>query len=139
MKKDLLLEVLSHHGQVVKEDEVESVRFQTIDGPVTILSNHISYFGAVQIGVVDYVLNGKVNKLVIGSHGIIEVFKNHVTIIVHTAERPEDIDIERAKRDRDEAMYLIDHGKPKTTGGFDSHLALKLAKARISLGEESEN
>ena len=94
MKSDLLLEVLSHHGQILKEDNVESVRVQTMEGPVTILSNHVAYFGTVQIGIVDYMKDGKIKKLVMGSHGIIEVFKNHVTIIVHTAEKAEDIDID---------------------------------------------
>ena len=138
MKSDLLLEVLSHHGQTLKEDSVDSVRVQTMDGPVTILSDHTAYFGTVQIGIVEYVKNGKMKKLVMGSHGIIEVFKNHVTIIVHTAEKAEDIDIERAKQDRDEALELISKGIPKTPGGFDVHLALKLANNRITLGEEIE-
>lgn len=139
MKSDLLLEVLSHHGQTLKEDGVESVTVETPAGPTTFLSDHIAYFGAVQIGVVTYKKAGKIKKLVMGSHGIVEIFKNHITIMVHTAEKAENIDIERAKRDKKDAIEAIRKGLDKTEGGFDVHLALELANNRIALGEEVEN
>ncbi|MCI0502442.1 MAG: F0F1 ATP synthase subunit epsilon [Fusobacteria bacterium] len=139
MKSDLLLEVLSHHGQIVKEDEVELVDVPTMLGHTTILSNHTAYYGAVQIGVLRYKKNGVNKKVAIGTHGIVEVFKNHVTIIVHTAERAENIDVARAKIDKEEALELISNGIAKTPGGFDVQLALKLANYRIALGEEIES
>lgn len=139
MKSDLLLEVLSHHGQTLKEDGVESVTVETPIGPTTFLSDHTAYFGAVQIGVVSYKKEGKIKKMVMGSHGIVEVFKNHVTIMVHTAEKAENIDIARARRDRDEALELIKNGIEKTEGGFEVYMALELANSRIALGEELEN
>lgn len=139
MKNDLLLEVLSHHGQVLKEDEVESVTVETIDGPVTILTNHTAYFGAVQIGIIKYILHGKEKKIVIGSHGIIEVYKNHVSIVVHTAEKAEDIDINRAQKDREEALEAIKNGEKTVNNGFDVALALKLANYRIEVGKKVES
>lgn len=139
MKNDLLLEVLSHHGQVLKEDEVESVTVQTIDGPVTILSNHTAYFGAVQIGIIKYTLHKEEKKIVIGSHGIIEVYKNHISIVVHTAEKAENIDVTRARKDKEEALAAIDRGEKTVDDGFDVNLALKLANYRISVGEELES
>ena len=41
------------------------------------------------------------------SEGLIKVEDNHVLILADTIERPEDIDVNRAKRDADEAREIL--------------------------------
>ena len=130
---DLLLEVLSHHGQILKTDGVESVNLPTIMGPTTIMSNYCPYYGLVQIGILTYRKDGVERKIALGTHGIAEVYKNHVSVFVHTAEFAEDIDFERARKSREKALGLIEAGIEKTEGGLRAELALKKANIRLAL------
>lgn len=130
---DLLLEVLSHHGQILKTDGVESVNLPTVLGPTTIMSNHCPLYALVQIGVLTYRKDDVERKIALGTHGIVEVYKNHVSVFVHTAEFAEDIDFARARKAREEALGLLKAGIEKTEGGLRAELALKKANMRLSL------
>lgn len=136
---DLLLEVLSHHGQILKADGVEMVDVPTAMGPTTILKNHTSYISQLEIGVLKYKKDGIIKKVALGTHGIIEVYKNHVSIFVHTAENEEDIDIARAKRAKELAEGLLAQGIDEIESGFRAELALKKALVRLSLGKSNED
>ncbi len=136
---DLLLEVLSHHGQILKADGVEMVDVPTINGPTTILRNHISYISQLEIGVLKYKLNGITKKVALGTHGMVEVYKNHVSVFVHTAENEEDIDVARARRAKELAEGLLAEGIEEIETGFKAELALKKALVRLSLGKSNED
>ena len=135
----LLSEVLSHHGQIVKADNVEMVNLPTVNGPTTILRNHTSYMSLLNIGVLRYKKDGIEKRVALGTHGMVEVFKNHVTVYVHTAENEEDIDIIRAKRAKELAEGLLSKGINEIEAGFKADLALKKALIRLSLGKSNEN
>ncbi|MDD2371696.1 MAG: ATP synthase F1 subunit epsilon [Firmicutes bacterium] len=136
---DLLLEVLSHHGQILKADNVEMVNMPTVNGPATILRNHTSFISLLNIGVLRYKKDGIEKKVALGTHGIVEVYKNHVSIYVHTAENEEDIDIMRAKRAKELAEGLLSQGIHEIEAGFKAELALKKALIRLSLGKTHED
>lgn len=136
---DLLLEVLSHHGQILKADGVEMVDVPTLQGPTTILRNHMSYISQLEIGVLKYKKDGIVKKVALGTHGLIEVYKNHVSVFVHTAENEEDIDVARARRAKELAEGLLSQGIEEIEAGFRAELALKKALVRLSLGEHNED
>ncbi len=136
---DLLLEVLSHHGQILKADNVEMVNLPTTKGPTTILNNHTSYMSLLNIGVLRYKKNGIEKKVALGTHGLVEVYKNHITVYVHTAENAESIDVLRAKRAKELAEGLLSKGISEIEAGFKADLALKKALIRLSLGKYDEN
>lgn len=136
---DLLLEVLSHHGQILKADNVDMVDVPTLNGPTTILRNYTSYIAQLEIGVLKYRKDGVLKKVALGTHGMIEVYKNHVTVFVHTAENEEDIDYARARRSKELAEGLLAKGIDEIEAGFKAELALKKALVRMSLGEYHED
>jgi F-type H+-transporting ATPase subunit epsilon len=136
---DLLLEVLSHHGQILKADGVDMVDVPTVMGPTTILRNHISYVSQLEIGILKYRKDGILKRVALGTHGMVEVYKNHVSVFVHTAENEEDIDVARARRAKELAEGLIAQGIEEIETGFRAELALKKALVRLSLGETHED
>ncbi len=81
------------------DSEAESIVLPAIDGEVQILANHEECVialkeGEVRIGTTD----GKMIPAVCGS-GFAEVNSdNQVEILVDTIERPEEIDVRRAKK-----------------------------------------
>ncbi len=136
---DLLLEVLSHHGQILKADNVEMVNIPAINGPTTILNNHASYISLLNIGVLRYKKEGIEKKVALGTHGLVEVYKNHISIYVHTAENEEDINVIRAKKAKELAEGLLSKGINEIEAGFRAELALKKALVRLSLGKTYED
>lgn len=136
---DLLLEVLSHNGQILKADNVEMIVVPGEVGPTTILKNHAPYFGKLNIGVLRYIKDGVEKKAALGTHGIVEVYKNHVSIFVHTAENEEDIDVARARRAKEWAEDILAKGIVEIETGYRAELALKKALIRMSVGEKHES
>ncbi len=59
-----------------------------------------------------YKVGGKANYVFVAG-GFAEVSGNKVTILAEVAERPEDIDIERARRAQDRAKQRMDREKDK--------------------------
>lgn len=91
--------------RVVFEDEILWVTLPSIDGEITILPNHIQYITMLRAGEM---LLKKVDSSIwlFVSGGFIEFSNNNLTILADTAERAEDIDIERAKEARRRAEEI---------------------------------
>ena len=62
---------------------------------------------AIIPGAVTFTVPGQPERIAAVSEGLLKVENNDVLIIVDSAERPEDIDINRAKRAADEAREII--------------------------------
>ena len=135
---DLLLEVLSHHGQILKEDLVEMVQLPTVSGPVTILRNHAPYYATLDIGILTYRVNGQEEQVALGTHGLAEVFMNHVSVFCHTAERADSIDVERALRAEEKALALMEAGVSFSEGGLPPAIVLKKARLRLKLAKKHQ-
>lgn len=133
---DLLLEVLSHHGPVLKEDNVEMVLLPTKLGPTAILRNYAPFYTALKIGVLTYRIEGVEKKVALGTHGIAEVYMNHISVFCHTAENAENIDMDRARKSKEKAEAIIARGGERTEGGLKAELALKKALVRLAVGAE---
>lgn len=92
------------YDKIFYDDEAASVVLPAIDGEVQILTNHEECVvalkeGEVRIGTTD----GKMIPAVCGS-GFAEVNSdNQVEILVDTIERPEEIDVRRAKEAKERA------------------------------------
>ena len=117
------------HLQIVTPDggffdgEAERVSVRTIDGEAAVLSNHIPYVIALGTGEARVVVNGQTRRAA-ASGGMLAVTPGHVRVVATTFEWAEDIDVERAKRAKEDAEQRIQNAK-------DPH-ELQLAKARLS-------
>jgi F-type H+-transporting ATPase subunit epsilon len=95
MAEKLTLEVVTPYGSVLSE-EVEEVVAPGSEGEFGVLPGHISFVTTLKIGILTYKQNGNVRYVFVNS-GYAEVHEDKVLILADSAERAEDIDVERAK------------------------------------------
>ncbi|MDD5489885.1 MAG: F0F1 ATP synthase subunit epsilon [Candidatus Moranbacteria bacterium] len=91
--------------RTVFEDQIDQVILPTADGEITVLPNHIPLISVLQAGELIAKKDGEEIAMAV-SGGIVEVRKNEMTILADTAERAEEIDMERAEEARARAEKL---------------------------------
>lgn len=89
------LEIVTAERMVYSEN-VDMLVVPGIDGQLGILPNHAPLLTALQPGEIRVDKDGEENFMAV-SGGFLEVLANRVTILADTAERAEEIDIERAE------------------------------------------
>ena len=89
------------------EGECESLIVPTIEGQYGILANHSNMIGAVVPGILQYRILGQPTQTAAVSTCLVKIENNEVLVLVDTAERPEEIDENRARRAADEAKEAI--------------------------------
>ena len=92
---------------VLYEGPCESLIVPTSQGQYGILANHSNMISAVIPGLLTYRVPDGEEQFAAVSAGIVKVENNEVLVLVDTAERPEDIDANRAKRAADEAKEAM--------------------------------
>jgi len=89
------------------EGPCESLTIPTSDGEQCILAHHSSMIAAVLPGTMRYRIPGGETQMAAVSPGMVKVENNDVLVLVDSAERPEEIDAARARREADEAMEAL--------------------------------
>lgn len=90
------------------EGECESLEVPTADGQYGVLAHHMNQIAAIVPGMLKYRAPGETEfNIAAVSEGLIKIEDNEVLILADTAERPEEIDINIAKRDAEEAQEAI--------------------------------
>ncbi len=89
------------------EGECESLVIPTIEGQYGIMAHHSDMIGALVPGVLKFRGPGEPDRIASVSAGLVKIEKNDVLVLVDAAERPEDIDANRARRAADEAKEAI--------------------------------
>lgn len=109
MSDKLLLEIVTPEKMVVSE-EVKEVIAPGINGEFGILPEHTPFLSVLKSGQISFTtVKNEVKKLVV-SWGYAEVKKDAVIILAETAERPEEIDVERAVEARKRAEERLSSG-----------------------------
>ena len=85
----------------------ESLRFPGSDGQYGVQAGHWNMITAIVPGTLRFRTPEGGSQVAAISEGLIKVEDNHVLILADTIERPEDIDVNRAKRDADEAREIL--------------------------------
>ncbi len=119
-------EIVTPEGPVLKEQVIQ-VTVPTKQGEITILPGHIPLVASLLPGVIETKReDGKMDIMSV-SGGFIEVLKNKVVILADTAERAEEIDIDRVEEARKRAEEI-----KKDTRQFDqerfANISAKIAK-----------
>lgn len=83
--------------KVLYEGECESLVIPTPWGQYGILANHCKAICAVVAGRLTYRVAGGKNQYAAVSDGLVKIDNNDVLILVDTAERPEEIDVNKAR------------------------------------------
>lgn len=95
MMDTFLLEIVTPYGLLISED-VEQVTAPGIEGEFGVLKGHTPFLTALKPGEFTYG-KGNFSCSLAVSWGYAEVGPDKVTILAETAEKAEEIDLERAK------------------------------------------
>jgi F-type H+-transporting ATPase subunit epsilon len=105
MAEILELEVATPERLLVRE-EVTEVQLPGKDGYLGILPGHAALLSILGTGFLNYVAGGKRRYLSVQG-GFVEVLPDHVRVLANVAERAEEIDVERAKKDLAKAQEEV--------------------------------
>lgn len=95
MADKLKLEVVTPYKTVLSE-EVDEITATGALGEFGLLPGHAPLLSSLKVGEFSYKSSGVVNTMAM-NWGYLEIENDKVIILVETAERAEDIDLERAK------------------------------------------
>jgi len=127
------LEVATPERLLVRED-VADVQVPASNGYLGILPGHAPLLGRLGTGFLSYAAGGRRRYMAIQG-GFLEVLPDHIRVLADLAERAEEIDVDRAKADLQQATGQVMHPDPHA----DPAVALEkaaLAQARIDAGQK---
>ena len=131
--KILHLEVITPDAAVLHED-VDFVLVRALDGDLGIMPNHAPLIASLSIWPLCYDRGGKRQYVTVAS-GFLEVHDNTVTVITPASEKPEDIDVARAKSAEKRAEdRLAAHAADIDTARAEA--ALQRALRRLDVAEK---
>lgn len=99
MAEQLQLEVVTPERRLLSE-QVNSVTVPGRGGELGILPGHAALISDLQTGVLSYNEDGTTFQLLV-SGGFVEVNDDRVSVLAEIAERPEEIDVARARLARE--------------------------------------
>ena len=106
------------------DGEVISLRVRVIDGDVSLLANHMDYVSAVGIGEAAIKTADGQTRTAACIGGMLSMINNEASLIATTFEWADQIDLERAKRAKENA-------EAKIAAAADNKHELLLAKAKL--------
>ncbi|SRR5258708_2024793 len=130
MAEVLQLEIVTPEKKVV-DTAAEEVQIPGKNGYLGVLPGHAPLITELAVGEISYRANSQEQKLAV-AWGFAEVLPNKVTILAETAERPSEIDVDRARKSKDRAQQLLTNGDPNVDveRALDS---LKRAEVRLEV------
>jgi F-type H+-transporting ATPase subunit epsilon len=119
--------------RVIYSDDVDIVIAPGIEGQMAILPSHAPLLTMLQPGELVVRKDGEETAIFV-SGGFLEVMQNRVTILADTAERAEEIDIERAEEAKRRAEERL-AGRLPEMDLARAEIALRRALTRIKVAE----
>ena len=135
MAQQLELEVITPERLVLNET-VSMVTVPGLGGELGILPGHTPLISALQTGVLTYVQDGR-NVLLHVSGGFVEVRDDHVSVLAEVAERPEEIDVARAKLAREHVEKQLSSWTGTEEDFETSRAKLERSMVRLKLASGS--
>jgi F-type H+-transporting ATPase subunit epsilon len=117
---------------MVFSGDVNEILAPGVQGELGILPKHAPLITVLSPGEVIVRRAGQPDLFVVVSGGWMEVRPNHVTILARTAERAEEIDVQRAEAARARAQQLLEAGVPREERAV-LEMALRRSVARVKV------
>ena len=89
--------------KIVLKEQILQVTVPTRNGEITVLPNHIPLVASLQPGVIEIKKEDGTPVVISVSGGFIEVLKDKIVLLADTAERAEEIEVDRAEEARKRA------------------------------------
>ena len=133
MANTFQLEIVTPVKLMVKE-AAEEAQIPGLSGYLGILPGHAPLITELAVGVITYRASGATHTLSV-AWGFMEVLQDKVTILAEAAERPQEIDVERAQKAKDRAEQRLKSNDLKVdyTRAED---ALQRAETRLNVAKE---
>jgi F-type H+-transporting ATPase subunit epsilon len=129
MADTIQIEVVTPERMVVK-DTADDVQIPGKDGYLGILPGHAPLITELAVGEISYRHGGQTKRLSV-AWGFAEVLPDKVTILAETAERADEIDVNRAQSAKQRAEDELKKAGP--SGDEKAQLALLRANTRIEV------
>ena len=131
MADELTLEIVTPE-RVVFNGVVEEVTIPGTEGEFGVLRGHASLLSSVDVGELAFVRDHKKTRFAVNT-GYVEVTASKVTVLVETAERADEIDVERARRARERAEGKMTKLSKEDADFEKAKLALLRAVTRLNV------
>ena len=129
------LEIVTPEKKVV-DTAAEEVQIPGKNGYLGVLPGHAPLITELAVGEISYRENSQESRLAV-AWGFVEVLPDKVTILAETAERPSEIDVERARKSKERAEQRLTSGD--TAVDVDRALdALHRAEARLDVADKGK-
>jgi F-type H+-transporting ATPase subunit epsilon len=123
--------------RAVVHENVDELQIPGREGYFGVLPGHAPLFSELKIGVVGYRKGTSWTQLAV-SWGFVEVLPNQVRILAETAERSNEIDVERAQRAKERAEQRLTRTAEDTD--YDrARVALERALVRLQVSGKSHS
>jgi len=129
----LSVEIVTPTSQIF-ESEVDYLRAPGTDGLFGVMPGHVPSVITLDIGEIAVEQTGD-RKYIATSGGYAEIHAERVVLIVETAERVEEIDVNRAKSAEKRARERLEHKREDTVDETRANAALQRALNRIRIAD----
>jgi F-type H+-transporting ATPase subunit epsilon len=133
MAQTFQLEIVTPERLLVS-DLAEEMQIPGKSGYLGVLPQHAPLITELGVGEITYRKGTETHRLAV-AWGFAEVLPDKVTILAETAEKAEEIDIERAQRAKQQAEALLKKG-PEETDYLRAEVALERAITRLKVAEK---
>ncbi|AKL93738.1 F-type ATP synthase epsilon subunit [Clostridium aceticum] len=123
--------------RIFYDDEVEMAVVRTSEGDLGIMNDHISTVAPIKIGKMKIKTDGNVKEAAIAG-GFVKIEQGKTTIIVDSAEWPEEIDIKRAEEAKQRAEKRLG-GNRENIDLIRAEIALRKAINRLEIVQSSKH
>ena len=123
-----ILNITASSGEFY-QGSCESMVLPVKDGVYGVQAGHSPVLVAIHMGMLKFTVDGETREILVGD-GIAEVTPTFVLLLVDSAERPEDIDKNRAEAARIRAEERLQH-KRSMHEYYQSKIALDRAMQRL--------
>ena len=123
-----ILNITASSGEFY-QGSCESMVLPVKDGVYGVQAGHSPVLVAIHVGMLKFTVDGETREILVGD-GIAEVTPTFVLLLVDSAERPEDIDKNRAEAARIRAEERLQH-KQSMHEYYQTKIALDRAMQRL--------
>ncbi len=124
--------------RTVYEDEVKQVSLMTESGEITVLPGHIPLVSNLRAGEIRLIENDGTEQLLVASTGFAKVRDgNKVIILADTAERAEELDLEKIEEAKRLAEEVLEKKRDAADVAFaDAATAIERELARVKVARK---
>ena len=127
------LEIVTPERMVVS-DTADEIQIPGKSGYLGVLPGHAPLITELAVGEITYRSEGQLKRLAV-AWGFAEVLPDKVTILAETAERADEIDVNRAQAAKQKAEEELRQAGP--SGNAEAQGALQRANARLEVAGKS--